>query len=56
MSNMTITVPTAPGKVVFFDIGFENSDFDKVIKAAESLNKPSDVKLAEEKGIWKIID
>ena len=55
MQTMTITVPTAKGKVAYYKIQFETSRFDEVIKTVGELTNPSDVAAAVNAGEFEII-
>ena len=56
MTDLTITVPTGKvGELAYFKIEFPESKFNEVIEMVGLLVKPSDVALAEEMGMWKIV-
>jgi hypothetical protein len=55
-TTMTITVPTGKsGELAYFKIEFPKADFSDVMENISILVKPSDVMLAEEMGMWKVI-
>ena len=55
-TTMVITVPTGvPGEQAYFTIEFLKANWERVQEFIGLLVKPSDVKLAEDMGEWKII-
>ena len=55
-TTMTITVPTnTAGELAYFTIEFAKADFSEVVENVGLLVKPSDVMLAAEMGMWKVL-